>query len=85
MSNTQEEFQAGGESSPLNVMWFETHLGARYELPDMLSKHITLAHRQLDEAGDLVSVLNVSDVVLLLPRRIIKKAGVGDRCFWEAQ
>lgn len=68
-------------------MWFETRLGVRYEMPDMLSDHVTLTHHMLDQLlpeGQLV-VRNISEVTLVIPKRIILKAGVGDRCFWEAQ
>jgi hypothetical protein len=65
-------------------MWFETHLGTKYELHDMLAKHVDAAHRQLDTSLDSITVLNVSEVAMLIPKRIIKKAGVGERCFWEA-
>jgi hypothetical protein len=85
MSDTQKELQTS-EESPLKTVWFETHLGVKYEMPDMLDEHITNAHRLLDGTKQIVNItiLNVSEAVLLLPRRIIKKAGVGDRCFWEA-
>ena len=53
-------------------------------MPDMLEVHVTEAHRQLDEDHqEHVSLLNVSDACLVIPKRIIAKAGVGDRCFWE--
>jgi len=90
MSSTQEELRTS-EETPLKTMWFVTHLGARYEMPDMLREHITAAHTQLDTAEDSIDhaenvvAANVSDVVLLLPKRIINKAGVGDRCFWESE
>lgn len=90
MSSAQKELRPGEETS-LKTMWFVTHLGARYEVPDMLREHITTAHAQLGEpAGsidhaDNVVATNISDVVLLLPKRIIHKAGVGDRCFWESE
>ena len=86
MSDTQKEFQTG-EESPLKTMWFETYLGAKYEMPDMTDEHITNAHKLLDAPKGIinVTVLNISEAALVLPRRIIKKAGVGDRCFWEAQ
>jgi hypothetical protein len=86
MSDTQKEFQTS-EESPLKTMWFETHLGVKYEMPDMLAEHISNVCRLLDGSNKQIfniTVLNVSEAVLVLPRRIIKKAGVGDRCFWEA-
>ena len=67
-------------------MWFETRLGVRYEMPDMMEEHITKTHKHLDllhHDAQLV-VLNLSGVTLVIPKRIIKKVGVGDRCFWEA-
>ncbi len=85
MSSTQGELRTS-EETPLKTMWFETHLGVRYEMPDMLREHITFAHEQLDAAGEgSITVINVSEVVALLPKRIINKAGVGDRCFWESK
>lgn len=85
MSDTQKEFQTSA-ASPLKTMWFETHLSTKYEMPDMLEEHISKAHRALDGPLSIVNItiLNISEAVLVLPRRIIKKAGVGDRCFWEA-
>lgn len=55
-------------------------------MPDMLEHHVTEAHRNLDTAdiSQYIHVKNVSDALLMLPKRIIKKAGVGERCFWEA-
>lgn len=82
MPDTQKEFQSG-EGVALSTMWFETHMGARYELPDMLRSHISAAHADLDWSKGNVTATNVSEVVLVLPKRIIKRAGVGDRCFWE--
>jgi hypothetical protein len=68
-------------------MWLETTLGVRYSLPDMLIGHVDMAHRQLDQADKVrlttITLVNVSDVVLTVPYRILAKAGVGDRCFWE--
>lgn len=83
MSSTQEELQAGEGSTPFKMMWLETTMGVRYEMPDMLPVHIDEAHRQLDEDQEHISLLNVSDACLVVPKRIIAKAGVGDRCFWE--
>lgn len=83
MSNTPEDVQAS-EESPLLTMWFETKLGVRYEVPDMLATHVDAAHRQLDTSLERITVLNISEVTVLLPKRIIKRAGVGERCFWEA-
>lgn len=85
MSDTQKELQAS-EGSPLKTMWFETHLGTKYEMPDMVDEHVTKTHKLLDGPEEIanITVLNLSEAVLLLPRRIIKRAGVGDRCFWEA-
>ena len=84
MLSTQKECQTG-ETASLKTMWFTTHLGARYEMPDMLREHITGAHKQLDAPGDNVTVINISEAVILLPKRIINRAGVGDRCFWESK
>jgi len=60
-------------------------MGVRYEMPDMMPHQVTAAHRNLDDRQtDRIIVFNVSEVCLILPRRIIKKAGCGDLCFWEA-
>jgi hypothetical protein len=60
-------------------------MGVRYEMPDMMPYQITAAHRNLDDKRiDRIVIFNVSEVCLLLPRRILKRAGSGDRCFWEA-
>ncbi len=76
-----------GRKRLFHVMWFETHLGARYEMPDMTEDQITKTHKHLDtisEESQLI-VTNISSVTLVLPKRIIRKAGVGDRCFWETE
>lgn len=83
MFDSSKKLQA--DQTPLVTMWFETLLGARYEMPDMLNHHVTTTHKYLDSA-DLsqdVHVMNVSNALLMIPKRIIKKAGVGERCFWE--
>jgi len=85
MPDTQKEFQSSEDASPLKTMWFETHLGVRYEMPDMTSEHVSNAHRLLAEPMITnFTAVNVSEVALVIPKRIIKRAGVGDRCFWEA-
>jgi len=68
-------------------MWFETRLEQRYELPDMLREHITMGHKQLEGAhyDSTIIVINISGVSLCVPKRIIAKAGSGERCFWEAE
>lgn len=85
MSDTQEKFQTGEEES-LKTMWLETRLGDRYELPNMLRVQITAAHSMLDwEDASTITLVNVSEAVLSVPKRIVKRAGVDDRCFWEAK
>lgn len=84
MSDTQEEHQAGERSGPFVRMWFETTMGVRYEMPDMLPRHVEAAHKQLDSHSS-ITVMNVSGVIMVIPKHILKKAGVGDRCFWEAE
>ena len=71
----------------LSTMWFETRLGQRYELPDMLREHVTYAHEQVATSHheSTVIMINVSGVSLCIPKRIIAKAGVGERCFWEVE
>jgi len=68
-------------------MWFETKLGVRYEMPDMTKEHISKTHKHLDVLpyDSQLVVLNISGVTLVLPKRIIKRAGVGERCFWEVE
>jgi hypothetical protein len=85
MPDPQKERQAG-EKSPFVTMWFLTHTGTRYEMPDMTDREITDAHRHLDAAASFQSihVLNFSGAFLMLPKRILKSAGVGDRVYWEA-
>ena len=86
MPSSQKELPPS-ETSPFSVMWFETKLGVRYEMPDMQESDVTEAHRYLDEADNsqYVHVRNISSAILMIPKRIIKKAGVADRCFWEAR
>ena len=85
MSDTPEELQTDQEDDQLVTMWFETESGVRYEMPDMTREDVTLAHESLSEDSTMsaVSVPNVSQAFLLIPRHIVVKAGVGDRCFWE--
>ena len=83
MSDSQENIQADQETN-LVTMWFETTMGVRYEMPDMLSVHTDASLKQFFEAvGENVSVINVSGVCLLLPKRIVGKVGVGERIMWE--
>ena len=93
MHDSPDELQADpensggkGETEVFHVMWFETRLGVRYEMPDMLESHITKTHHHLDTIpyDSQLVVLNISGATLILPKRIIKRAGVGERCFWEA-
>lgn len=86
MPDSSKELQAG-EASPFSVMWFATHQGTIYEMPDMQEHEVTEAHKYLAEAdkSQYVHVRNTSGAILMIPKRIIKTAGVGDRCFWEAQ
>jgi hypothetical protein len=66
-------------------MWFETKMGEKYRMPDMMKQHVTEAHKDLDQADrEYVHVQNVSNAILMIPKRIISKAGVGERCFWES-
>jgi hypothetical protein len=83
MPDSPQELQADPET-PFHVMWVETKLGTRYELPDMLEKHVDEAVRALHGGLPNITMTNISECCLLMPRRIIKKAGVGERCFWEA-
>jgi hypothetical protein len=55
-------------------------------MPDMRGSEVDEAHRNLDtsDKSQYVHVRNVSAVIMMIPKRIIKRAGVGDRCFWEA-
>lgn len=61
-------------------------MGVRYEMPDMTEADITQVHKQLDHSNDDGHIIasNVSEAVLSLPKRILKRAGSGGRCFWEA-
>jgi hypothetical protein len=65
------------------TVWFETSMGVRYELPDMQTNHVDAVHQQLFGDFDRVTAINVSEAVLVVPKRILVKAGVGERCFWE--
>jgi len=60
-------------------------MGVRYTMPDMLHSHVDEAHRQLDTKSGSITVMNISGVIMVIPKHILKKAGVGDRCFWEAE
>jgi hypothetical protein len=64
-------------------MWFETTLGTKYEMPDMQTNYVDSVLKQLFDNATNISVINISEAVLILPKRILAKAGVGDRCSWE--
>ena len=82
MPDSQKELRAD-QKTPFSVAWFETRLGTRYELPDMLDEHVDSLRRQLDGSAPSLTLINVSDVTMVIPKRILLKAGVGKRCFWE--
>ena len=87
MSDPQEKLQADQEFPDVfSVMWFETTMGVRYQLPDMLQDQVSKAHKSLDhsEEDSMIIAVNVAGAILMVPKRIIGKAGVGERCFWEA-
>lgn len=71
-------------AEPFVTCWLETRMGTKYEMPDMLPVHVDQLAKSLDTEIDTVTVLNVSNVVLILPKRILSRAGSGNRCFWEA-
>jgi hypothetical protein len=71
-------------SSAFVSCWFETRTGTRYELPDMTTDHVDMVCRQLDGEADTITVVNISPVIMIIPRRILARAGSGNRCFWEA-
>ena len=86
MSDTPKKLQADQEPPDIfSVMWFETKLGTRYLMPDMTRDHVTQAHKSLDHSGpdSVVIVTNISHATLTLPKKILKRAGVGNLCFWE--
>lgn len=51
----------------------------------MTDGDVDTAVRQLHANFESVTFINISMVVLVIPKRIILKAGVNDRCFWEAE
>jgi hypothetical protein len=51
----------------------------------MMAEQVDAMCKQLHAKTEVVLVLNVSNVLLYIPLRIISKAGVNDRCFWEAE
>ena len=52
----------------------------------MQDSSVDMVVRQLHgEAYTSISCCNVSKAVLIIPKQIILKAGVNDRCFWEAE
>jgi hypothetical protein len=72
-------------SEIFSTCWFETRTGTRYTLPDMRTTDIDWLCSQLDDdKSDTITSINVSGVVMILPKSILAKAGTGDRCFWEA-
>jgi hypothetical protein len=52
----------------------------------MLAVQISAAHSLLDwSEANSITLVNISEAVLVVPKRVIKRAGVGERCFWEAE
>lgn len=82
MPDTQKELQADQET-PFSVGWFETRLGTRYELPDMLGEHVDTMRKQFEGSAPSLTLINVSGVTMVVPKHILARAGVGERCFWE--
>lgn len=82
MPDSQKKLQAD-QTSPFSVAWFETRLGTRYELPDMLDEHVDSLRKQLDGSAPSLTLINVSNVTMVMPKHILLRVGVGDRCFWE--
>ncbi len=83
MSDASDKLSAGEGRFAFETMWLETITGTRYAVPDMGPGHVTEAHRQLIDNMEYVTLSNLSGVVLVIPIRIVAKAGVADRCFWE--
>lgn len=71
-------------SAPFVFCWFETRTGTRYEMPDMLIEDVDRVAKALDQGMDTITVINISGVVMIIPRMILVKVGTGSRCFWEA-
>lgn len=71
-------------SEPFSFCWFETRTGTRYEMHDMTTGHVDTVCRQLDGSAEVITVGNISNVIMILPKLILARAGVGSRCFWEA-
>jgi hypothetical protein len=70
-------------AEPFVTCWLETRTGTKYQVPDMLPEHVDQVARSLDQDMDTITVVNVSGVVVIFPKRILAKVGSGDRCFWE--
>lgn len=51
----------------------------------MLPPHVDSMVKQLHNGDDRITLMNISEAVMIIPLRIIKKAGVWERCFWEAK
>lgn len=67
-----------------STLWLRTKLGTMYYMPDMLSSDIDHALRQLDAPMEEIAIRNISGVIMVIPKRIIQSAGVGERKMWEA-
>lgn len=52
-------------------------------MPDMLDKNLEAVVDQLRGPYDQVVAFNVSECCLMIPKRIIQRAGHGETCFWE--
>lgn len=88
MPDSQDELQADQKDAgrPYTTLWFETRMGVQYVMPDMLPMHVESARQQLygPLGSGSITLMNVSGVCMVIPRHILKKAGCGERCFWEA-
>ena len=51
----------------------------------MSNEDVDVIVKQLHANLESVTVINISQVVMIIPRRIILKAGVNKRYFWEAE
>lgn len=83
MQVPSDELRPCESGDKLLTCWFETRLGVRYELPDMQKHNVDWLCKQFDERIDTITAVNVSSAVLILPKRILKRAGCGTFCFWE--
>ena len=85
MPDTPDDIRPS-EKNTFSTCWLETRLGKRYEIPDMTTNQVDYLCAQCDSKElDMLTLCNASGVVFIIPKNLVAKAGVNNRCFWEGE